>query len=76
MLFFQGVIDNLFTFTTFYINFTLSLVQLGLCLVTDRIKGTSGRSLHVQEDRQNLIENDQLQGKIQLFGKKKIIIKK
>ena len=45
----------------FYVTYTISVLQLGLCLVTDRRKTITTRQRHVQDDREHLIENDQLQ---------------
>ena len=44
----------------FYITYAVSVLQFGLCLVTDRRKNVTTRQHHVQDDREHLIENDQL----------------
>ena len=45
----------------FYVAYTISILQFGLCLVTDRRKNVTSRQLHIQDDGEYLIENDQLQ---------------
>ena len=57
----QGHIEDLFQFIVFYVAYTISVLQFGLCLITDRRKNITTRQRHIQDDREYLIENDQLQ---------------
>ena len=49
----------------FYITYAVSVLQFGLCLVTDRRKNVTIRQHHVQDDREHLIENDTLQDNVE-----------
>ena len=53
--------EDLFQFIVFYVTYTLSVLQFGLCWVTDRRKNVANGQHHVQDDREYLIMNDQLQ---------------